>query len=564
MANVSGARGWLLALLLVVAPTASCTSVASLSEHGEVAGRCLSNDDCWAHDRSTVCDLPTRRCVKLTGYCSTNEDCIDRNGAETYICQKGATPVDNHCTALLSTECSRILADPGDLKNDDAILVGMPWMNWAAVLSGGVDGVDLARKTIRDATAGGLPPLPGKKKQRPLVVLACDVPLDHQERYMVAVDHLIDVGVNAMVGPLLESWITYAMNHGTSRQVAVFTPNSPSQGFAGDTTGRFFTNGPPPGGSNVRDLIANVWEKRMRAKGVTRDVKIALMTTGLAADIGVAQYFVQHLTLNEKPASAPENATNFLEADYGDTSKEGPATPSLASASSQVIAFQPDIVIVQGDGAEYAIDSVEGAIHPYWVVPTVAGSNSLANFMETQPGEPGQTGPSSGLSRVLGERAGRPYGDARVNTFIRTFNGTPEYQDDAQGQYGLGVVTYDFLFYIAYAYVALGAQPVTGKAIGDTILSRFQPGAQPGGTSSQEINATIQALQAGRNVDMNGTLTIGNFKPDGTLVYVDETVFCFDSNKNATQRMTDSGLTWRSDQPDHLSGTLGTAQCPFP
>ncbi len=538
-----GAQGALGVLSLFLISTSSCTALVKLDEHGDVANRCIVDTDCSSINAGSACG-PNHTCVPIDGYCATNKECVQRAGAETYFCQKGATPAENKCKALLTATCPTLLAEAGDILNDDVIILGSPWVpSWTPVLHGGQDGINLARKDFHSAL-GGLPPIPGHKDPRPIVVVACDIPLAHQEQIDDAIDHLVDIGVPAMIGPIRGDWINKAITKGTPKKIAVLTTDSGSSGYQGDTHGRLFTNGVPPGSSTTRALIAQEFEKRLRAAGKTDDVKIAMMTTGLAADQGVADYLFQHLTFNGK--SAADNGPLYKEFDYGDTTKDGPGSAQLAGAVADLITFKPDIVILQGAGTEYAIDSIEGAnYHPRYAVAATASTGSLASFLDTQP---------EGITRLLGERPGRPSTDHRLATFINRFNAT--FPED-QGQYGVGAQNYDLFYYIAYGIAALPPdKPIVGIDIGNAILAHFVQGQAAASTTPASIISTVQKLQTGANVDMDGTGTIGDFKADGTLVYAELTVWCFDPNVNADNRTKDSGLTYRTDDQTKLQGTL--------
>ncbi len=534
-------RALLGALSLFLVSTSSCTAIVKLDDHGDVTNRCITDLDCSSINAGSACG-PNHTCVPIDGFCATNKQCIDRAGAETYFCKKGATPAENKCQGLLTPVCSTLLAEAGDLANDDVIILGSPWMTWTPVLHGGQDGINLARKDFHSAL-GGLPAIPGHKNPRPIVVLACNVPLTDQTKIHDAVDQLVEVGVPAMIGPINGSWINYALTKGAPHQIAVFTTDTTAPGFQGDTHGLLLTNG-SPSTSNVRALIVSEWETVLRAAGKVGDVKVAMMTTGLATDSGSAEFIYNGLNFNGK--SAADNGKNYKEFDYGDTTVDGPASAQLASAVADLVAFAPDIVIVQGFGAEFAINSIEGAgLHPKYAAPAIASTGSLASFLDTQP---------DGTKRLLGERTGRPSSSHSLATFINRFNAT--FPED-QGQYGLGAQNYDLFYYIAYGIASLPAdKPFTGQDIGNAVLARFQQGAAAASTTPASIIGTVQKLQAGGTVDMDGTGTIGDFQPSGGLVYAEMTVWCFDADPKVDNRTKDSGLTYRTDQPTKLQGSL--------
>ncbi len=525
--------------LLLTLSASSCTAIVKLEDHGDVTNRCIVDLDCSSKNAGSACG-PNHTCVPIDGYCATNKECIQRAGSEAYFCQRGAEPKDNACKALLTATCPTLLADPGDTANDDMILLGTPWMTWTPVLHGGQDGIELARRDFRSAL-GGLPPIPGHKDPRPIVVVACNVPLSHQDQIHDAIDHLVDIDVKATIGPLSGSWINYAITKGSPKKMAVFTTDSSSPGFQGDTHDLLVTNGNPPGAA-LRALIVPQLEAILRAQGKTGDVKVAMGASGLATDQGSVDLLFQHLVFNGK--SALDNGKNYQEFDFGDTRTDGASSATLASAVAAMVAFNPDIVLL-ASSEEFAIDAIEASIHPLYSVGPSASTSSLAAFLDTQP---------NGTKRLLGERPGRPTSDHRLATFINRFNAT--FPED-QGQYGLGAQNYDLFYYLAYGIASLPPdKPFVGQDIGHAVLTKFVQGATPASTTPASIIGTVQKLQSGATVDMDGTGTIGDFQANGELVYAELTVWCFDPDPNVDSRTKDSGLTFRTDQPGVLQGKL--------
>ncbi len=540
MRRLGGARGALAVLALLTVTTSSCTAIVKLDDHGDVTNRCITDLDCSSKNAGSACG-PNHTCVAIDGYCATNKQCIERAGSETYFCQKGATPAENKCKALLGGPCTGLMAEPGDVANDDMIVLGLPWMTWTPVLHSGEDGVNLARKDFHTAL-GGLPAIPGHTTPRPIVVVVCEIPLSSGEDAALhaAIDHLVDIKVPATIGPLIPDWIDYAVTKGAVNKMAVLTTDSAAGQFQGDTKGRLLTNGNPDN-TMARPLIVAEHEKILRSLGKTDDVKVALMTTGLAADSSYGDYFYQHLTFNGK--SALDNGPNYREFDYGDVN--GPGSPQLASAVADLVAWKPDIVALNGWGNEYAIDAIETAgLHPRYAVSPGESTVSLATFLDGQP---------DGVKRILGERPGRPTTDHRLAAFINRFAAT--FPED-QGQYGLGVQNYDLFYYIAYGMASLPAdKPIVGEDIGNAILHRFVPGAAAASCTPASIISTVQKLQTGANVDMDGTGTIGDFDSTGNLLYSEMTIWCFDPDTKLDNRTKDSGLTFRTDKSE-LQGSL--------
>ena len=107
------------ATVAYVAPGCSFTT-------NTTAIQCTSEAECVAlgpEFAGTTCDKTTKTCVKVpedSDLCKTNKECIDLAGGQPAICRKS-----NHkCVNLLTTECPRVFAQPGQLLNDDTIVIG--------------------------------------------------------------------------------------------------------------------------------------------------------------------------------------------------------------------------------------------------------------------------------------------------------------------------------------------------------------------------------------------------------------------------------------------------------
>jgi hypothetical protein len=540
---LSRAAAWSIAVLVAVGmPTSACTFLVKAD-----TAQCETDLDCAALGPSfegTTCG-PRKTCIPLDSYCSTNLECISRGGSEAYICKHGETPLQNKCVGLLSPECPKLLADPGDVANDDALIVGSVWMpSWSPILKGGEDGLELARQDFQRAQ-GGIPPLPGKKA-RPIVVVACDIPIGRQDTHSKATDHLIDdVGVPMMFGPLTSPWIAYALNRAVPKGIAVMSPDATPKNFsAGYADGLFFSNGVPPGTVLGGSLLPAEQEKLLRAAGKTGDIKVALMTTGLASDFEIGSGFYKNVTFNGK--SAKDNGDNYLEADFGDLSSVSTPEQSVdfARAVGAIQTFKPDIIACFASGCDKAAAAVEKTLHPYWVFSSIMANNAVAELFDAQPG---------GVTRVLGTRPGRPANDERVAIFNNRFGGI--FKDISEP--GLASQTYDLFYFMAYAASSLGTAPITGKAIGDAILNRFVVGGKAASTRPDLIVSSVQALASGNNLEMDGTQTTGIFNPQGALKVLNLTAWCFTADKTKPRRLLDSGLYFQSDLP----GVQGKLTC---
>jgi len=521
----------------VLVPNACSLAVDTNAVQCETALDCTSRGSGFA---GMTCG-PRNVCIPIEGYCFTNQECIDRAGSETFVCQKSAE--GNKCVNLLTRQCSKLLADRGDLTNDDTVVLGSVWMgSWNPTLAAAENGFELARRDFKKAQ-GGVPPLPGKKT-RPLVVVACDIPINAQDTHKQAIDHLVNnVKVPVILGPLLADWINYAVVQAVPKGIAIMSPDPTYAGFAGlaNINGHYFSNGVPAAAEpRVAALLVGEDEKVIRAAGVTRPLKVVLLSPGDGVATETSRVFFTSVRYNG--LSAAENQENYKEIAYGDAGEAANPNSRFSAAMVQVVNYKPDIIACLGAGCGVAAPSLERAgIAPYYILAGESSTNSLAEAFGNN---------EASRKRVLGMRPGRALTDERVAIWYNRFGATfPELQP-----HPLATGTYDLFYYTAFGIGALGEQPVTGTGIGQAILNRFKPGGLAVSTIPEDIIKTFNILREGQNVDMSGTMTLGNFDPIGLPLSYIMQVWCIDPNPAKQNRITDSGLQFES-QTGALTGT---------
>ncbi|HRI66685.1 MAG TPA: hypothetical protein PK156_20710, partial [Polyangium sp.] len=109
---------------------------------------------------------------------------------------------------------------------------------------------------------------------------------------------------------------------------------------------------------------------------------------------------------------------------------------------------------------------------------------------------------------------------------------------------------YDAFYVAAYALIALGNEPISGKNLARAIR-RLTPPGEPIDVGPGGIYSAIKFLRAGKNIDLVGTQTSLDFNPETGDAPVDFSVQCMDA-----QRMPrESGLVYRT-QTGKLEGKL--------
>lgn len=525
------------AVFLAGVSTSSCTVFVDTNAH-----QCETTADCAAFP-GAVCS-ERNVCVLGATKCLDNATCVDRHGSETYFCQKPPGQVAGECSQLLSDQCKTLHADPGDLRSDDAVILSLFFMpSWFPLLKGGVDAAELVRRDFKQY-ANGLPPVRGGKKPRPIVFLECDVPFGDQGQNRAATDHIFKLGIQGSLGPIIGDWMSYWLGKATT-----LPPNGPTpptmittgNKFPGfdeikGTQNLFFTVGiPSEGRAKAYAQVTSVWEQSFRDAGTTRDLKVAFISPQTAAYFAVPTALRKFATFNSKSVDANESAKLYKEFGWGDTSLN--TDPNYLKAVDDVIAFKPDIVIC--DGGTLCADL------PMQIETSVTASN--IRYVIGQEGQQANLIDAVGTNesfrkRILGTRPGRSESYQGFQLFKRRFLTTFNEPAEAQGFAG---AAYDMAYELLLAIAAVGDEPLTGPNIGKAIQTRFKKGGVPFKTYEAGISIVkaLQALQAGQNLDIDGTTHSGYFDETGQNAYEGQ-IWCISADQTLSNRFTDTGLTF--------------------
>lgn len=528
------------------------------------AHQCETTDDC-ARFAGTVCS-DRHVCVLGETACLDNSTCIDRYGSETYYCKKDilgglntGKPLSyseaGTCQNLLSKQCTQLLASPGDLRNDDAVILGLHLMpSWFPIIKGGVDAAEMARKDFKDV-AGGLPGIHGKSSPRPVVFISCDVPFGDQPQNHDVADHLIDVGIPASIGPLPPEWMAYYLGRSTALETKTarggpmfFTTGNKFPNFDAipGTAGLFFSVG------LASDIRAHIYarlltyqEDQLRKTGFSGDAKVAFISPGDTVDFVVEQEFSKVGKWNNKSVADNTSAKLYQQFGWGDTNST--TDPGYVKAMNDVVAFNPDFVICDGGALcanvtqfiETAITAAGKTSNVYYVLGQEAEQAPLYDFVGTN---------EALRKRVLGARPGRNEQDERwalvKSRILQTFN------DPAAAQ-GFAIAAYDLAYEIQYAAAAVGDEPLTGQGMGRAIMTRFKKGGFPSHTyeAGLGIVKTLQALQSGQNIEIDGAGSEAIYREDGTVSQGAQ-IWCIMKSsltKPGDNRFTDSGYFYDVD-----------------
>jgi len=465
------ARGSRTARVAVAAGIVVCASVVAMfmarRPHGPSAAAVSTSD---ASARSA---------------CATNAECALRNGKPS-LCRKD----DGACVALEPEEC-KAFAEPADLTSDDTVWIGGMIGKAALPWSPGTRAFDLARREI--SHAGGLPPLHGSDRRRPLGIIVCRSIPDE----LAAAKRLGDLRVPVVVGAVraVESIASVFLPH----DIAVIT-TSPDERL---------TRVQPPearprlvwrgylAGSGLGDAVGSfVTESVSGALGPSGkpavDARVEIVTSAHQVDAQLTDAVISALTIGGRSAGELSDVIRETVIDAASTE------PSVAD-SETIARFAPSAIVMRTDYSPAWLERLEASWprarpKPIYVFFTSLDAPALAPF----------------VGRDASRRRRFFAVDTPANTegnvkFAMRFNAT--YGPDATTTPGTAPsVEYDPVYVAALAIVAAGDRPLTGHAVADGIARLVPPGPTIG-VGSAHLYEAFDALSRGERIDLAGAGT---------------------------------------------------------
>lgn len=523
---------------------ATCASGCSLLVNTEDK-QCKVDGDCAALGfEGTYCG-DGGVCLNTLGYCSTNRQCIERNGSESYICRQ-----DTHaCVALTSKDCPKLLADPGDMLDDSTIVIGtmgMPSVN--TTLSAGENAVELARQDFRNLIPAATP----GSGARPIAVVACDVSLTNDISHKAASDHLIDnVNVPAIIGPLSSFHVLYALNKAmTKRNPVIFTSSQVASTQFTDLPGRvgiFYRNAYTAKTllASEAKLVSATIEPRIRAAGVERPIKVAIAKGGSGAGSSLTSEFTDLVRFNGK--TALDNGDNYREFTWGDISAPG-LDARVAAAAVDAANWKPDVVLVKG-----ADETIDFTLQLERSLPGQV--NYLLNSQATQKRlSDGVGADESFRSRIWISVGGRSVKDRNLAVYLNRH--TSAYPDDEPaGETSTSAGNFDAFYMLAFAIAANGANPVNGENLGKMLQTRLQ-GGTPIQMGPADNLLALNILANGGNIEYNGAFSTSRFDEKGDIG-VDVQYWCVSSDTTQSFRFGETGLSYEASS----AAIVGSNSC---
>lgn len=530
------ARGSLLALVVSCLGLAvpACTLVLDAE-----TDQCNTDADCLGRGpgfAGNVCE-PTRKvCVLSSTYCETNAQCIDSNGAENFICDK----TEHVCKNLFSNECTRLLADRGDLRNDDAIIFGLPWAsNSFEPFKAGEDAVELSRRDLK-AAAGGIPSAVAGGAPRPLVWLVCDYPdprVPLRDLFNRHADVMFDrLGLQLTIGWLTADIVQDQVNRGTPKGSLLFSNVAQFPSFLNVPGARGLVYSFYPSLDVLTRAFARtaeLAETKLRAEGVTRDIRV--MAALQASPVTQRSLTVLRESLHFNGKTADANGSNFQFVSLGNLG-EGTTGPQVAKAVGEVEAFDPDIIlcptISDCDGLSRAYEPTKPG-RTFWIV-----NESMFNTDAYVKSDAQQ-------KRFLVVFAGK-LRDSENMKQIRTYFGLT-FPDDFLPSPFVGLYHFGFLSAVLASGVKEG--PVTGRAMGEILQNQVTKDGQVIFSGLDGYQPAFDAVRAGRKVSLVDHI---QFDQDGQGLFDELEIVCPQPKTFVVQS---SGLDYLPPT-DRLGGTF--------
>jgi hypothetical protein len=532
----------LASILLIGGATVAAIAPGCSFTTNTTAIQCASEAECVAlgpEFAGTTCDANTKTCIKVpedSDLCKTNKECIDLAGGQPAICRKS-----NHkCVNLLSPECPRVMAQPGQLLNDDTIVVGA--ITPVAAIELG-DVMDEALKLFQaefTTKVKGLPGLNGSPNVRPLVIVACTefaggLTGSGYDEVVREATHLVkDIGVPVIIGPVDPAHTALVASLVTlQNRTLVIQPT-------GDNP--YVNNLPSPTAPTpiiwstspndrqyvqaAAELIAKQLEPQLNKDGVAK-IKIATVADGTSYGTATAEAVEKLIKFNGKTAAENQTDGNYIRLSLGDSlDKVNNPAPAeqFAKAQGAVFGFKPNIIIdiyapVTVTGAFYPLafgwgDATQGAPFPYHVdlVATMGAFAPLFDVLSTVVPLQGKV-----FSFASHREADRIQAASEWVTKFKT--AAPQFATSFTPFATKVQQWYDAGYLAAYAIAATGDKPLTGENLGKTIPLLNPPGMSIK-VGTEDLPKALGILGSGQGIDLEGLSGNMNLDPaDGTLKY---------------------------------------------
>jgi branched-chain amino acid transport system substrate-binding protein len=422
-----------------------------------------------------------------------NRRCQAQNGPH-WVCRAG----DRQCTNLLSDECTAVV---GDDTRDDAVVLGVlntTTGDAAALGTAYRNSYQLAYDELR----GELPPAPGGKARRPLVLVNCTDGGDGATGVKAARHLVDDVQVPGVVGPLFSGvLIRVATEVAVPKGVLVISPTATSDAITDLQDNGLVWRTPPPDSAGLDALVqlASEYEQRPRAGGEA--FRLAVVYKGDAFGANLSAALEQRLTLNGAPALDPANANNYVKVDYGDPGNATDNPPRYGVAVDELLRVRPHAIFVVGTSE--ALNEVIRPVEAGWGSLSPAPAHRPLYQMTDLGFDPavkdlvGNDGDFR--RRVRGLIAGTS--SPLYTAFEQAYNA--RFATDGTTANGFSAGAYDIMYLLAYSIGAAGDQALSGRVLADG-LGKLVGGATAVQVGPGAFEDTFARLAGGETFNFEG------------------------------------------------------------
>ncbi|UQA55964.1 bifunctional serine/threonine-protein kinase/ABC transporter substrate-binding protein [Polyangium aurulentum] len=480
--------------------------------------------------------------------CETNADCVSKSAGKPALCRKA----DGACVALETDEC-RVLADKGDVANDETVWIGAMYPERDKSSPYGVDAmraVDLARRDFIEIT-GGLPPARPGGKPRPLGIVACD---DTEATTRVA-DHLVGaVGVPAILGfARSKEVLDLASSHFLPKGVLALASNTaamlssiPHPPGEPRLVWRVTTSADmsdKPSAVLISDVLAPELRRTPGLLKTDEPIRVAIARVNNASGVSHAERLLSMLHLDATGAApSAEQVRQFMVDDvFGREARQ-----NFDEIADAVSAFAPHVIVEAGADPGFFL-AVERrwpqarTFRPRYVVGTALMEKPFLDLVAERP---------EARKRLLGVEISTT--NPSLAKFVVRYN---ELFPTKTTAFEATTAPYDAFYLLAYAAIAVGDAPLTGKSLARALTTRLLPPGEPIDVGPAGIYPALKALASGKSVDLRGAQTSLDFDPETGDATADFAVYCVDPTRKAP---VESGLLF-----DAKTGKFrGTLRCP--
>ncbi|MBK7827396.1 protein kinase [Nannocystis sp.] len=441
--------------------------------------------------------------------CTTNADCAGGEGPAICRADQG------RCVPLTTGLC-RVLADDDAVTRDDTLWIGAMYPEHDQSSDYGREAgrlLELAQRDFQGLT-GGLPPSRPGGLPRPIGVIVCD----DTDEYEASAAHLVDeVGVPAILGfGRSKEVLDLANRHFVPKGVLALASNTAAmlssiphpQGEV-RLVYRVTTSTAlraPPSVALVRQAIEPGLRDPGGALGPDGTLRVAILQSSEAAGTSYSDAL-----LTEMRATRPGGREDVRPFVIADDSAVDPAP--LERVAAEVAAFAPHVVF-DGGAPSQLLAHIEAAWPGEPRPQYVYGARDFSTVLELARAHPD----FSGRFHMISNRDNPTHAKVRAHYMAMFGDGGAEFSP----------TPYDAFYVLAYAAVAVGDGPLTGRSLARA-MPRLGPPGVAIGVGPADIYPALKALGRGDNIDLQGTRTSLDFDPETGDATADFALFCIDA-----------------------------------